>query len=99
LSEERKKGRDKDSSLLREAAGFVERYTPEMVLSENVSGIGDAKYGGVWDEFRRRLEELGYVTGSKVVCVSRFGIPQYRKRSILVAVRRELIRPEHLRIL
>jgi DNA (cytosine-5)-methyltransferase 1 len=94
LSEKRKQGREKDSNLLREAASFVERYKPEMVLSENVSGIKDPKYGGVWDEFRTSLEELGYGTGSKVVCVSRFGVPQFRKRSILVAVRRELIRQE-----
>jgi DNA (cytosine-5)-methyltransferase 1 len=94
LSDKRKQGREKDSNLLREASGFVERYNPEMVLSENVSTISDPKYGGVWDEFRTTLEELGYVTGSKTVCVSRFGVAQYRKRSILVAVRRELVRSE-----
>jgi DNA (cytosine-5)-methyltransferase 1 len=94
LSKKRKRVREKDSNLLREAAGFVARYKPEMVLSENVSGIKDPKYGGVWDEFRMTLEGLGYVTGSKVVCVSRFGIPQFRKRSILVAVRRKLVRAE-----
>jgi DNA (cytosine-5)-methyltransferase 1 len=65
-----------------------------MILSENVSSIKDPKYGGVWDEFRKTLEDLGYVTGSKVVCVSRFGVPQYRKRSILVAIPRELVRAE-----
>jgi DNA (cytosine-5)-methyltransferase 1 len=64
------------------------------VLSENVAGIGDEKYGGVWDAFRQQLEKLGYVTGSRIVCTSRFGIPQYRKRSILAAARRELVRPE-----
>ena len=96
LSEKRRKGREKDSNLLREAAGFVERFKPEMVLSENVSGIGDAKYGGVWDEFRATLETFGYVTGSQIVCVSKFGVPQFRKRSILVAARRELVRPENL---
>ena len=82
LSDRRRQGREKDSNLLREASRFVARYKPEMVLSENVSGIKDPKYGGVWDEFRTTLEELGYVTGSKTVCVSRFGVPQYRKRSI-----------------
>lgn len=95
LSEERRLGREKDSNLLREAAGFVERYKPEMVLSENVSGIGDPKYGGVWDEFQATLESLGYVTGSQIVCVSKFGVPQFRKRSILVAARRDLVRPEN----
>jgi site-specific DNA-cytosine methylase len=57
-------------------------------------GIGEEQYGGVWDALRQQLEKLGYVTGSRVVCTSRFGIPQYRKRSILAAARRELVRPE-----
>ena len=94
LSGKRKLGRERDSNLLSEASGFVARYRPEMILSENVSSIKDPKYGGVWDEFRKTLEGLGYVTGSKVVCVSRFGVPQYRKRSILVAIPRELVRAE-----
>jgi DNA (cytosine-5)-methyltransferase 1 len=48
----------------------------------------------VWDEFRETLERLGYATGSKVVCTSRFGIAQFRKRSILLAVRRDIVKPE-----
>jgi DNA (cytosine-5)-methyltransferase 1 len=94
LSDKRKKGREKDRSLLTEAAEYVSRYKPEMVLSENVAGIKDLKYGNIWEDFRERLNQLGYVTGSKVVCTSRFGVPQYRKRSILLAVRRELVREE-----
>lgn len=94
LTDERKAGRARDSNLLREAAKFVSLFRPEMVLSENVAGIKDEKFGGVWDEFRDALEEMGYATGSKVVCTSRFGVPQYRKRSVLVAVRRDMAKPE-----
>jgi DNA (cytosine-5)-methyltransferase 1 len=94
LTAERKRGRKKDTNLLREAASYVARYQPEFVLSENVASIKDPKYGGVWDDFRRRLERAGYATGSQVVCTSRFGIPQYRKRSILIAVRKDLVKPE-----
>jgi DNA (cytosine-5)-methyltransferase 1 len=96
LSEARKAARERDSNLLTEAAKFVERFRPEMVLSENVQGIRDPKYGGVWDDFRAQLEALGYVTGTKVVCTSNFGVPQYRRRSILIAVPRELAKPEFL---
>ena len=96
LSEARKAGRERDSNLLTEAAKFVERFQPEMVLSENVQGIGDPKYGGVWDDFKALLGRLGYATGSKVICTSNFGVPQYRRRSILVAVRRELVNPASL---
>lgn len=94
LSESRIAGRRRDKNLLREAAKFVARFMPELVLSENVQGIGDPRYGGVWKEFRRRLEALGYATGSKVVCASRFGVPQYRKRSILLAARRDVTLPD-----
>jgi DNA (cytosine-5)-methyltransferase 1 len=72
----------------------VRKFQPELVLSENVSGIRDPQYGGVWDDFRRSLEKMGYATGSNLVCTSRFGVPQFRRRSILMAVRRELVRPE-----
>ena len=96
MSPERLEVRTRDMNLLREACRFVDKYRPELVLSENVAGIRDEKYGGVWDDFRRRLEKLGYVTGSKVVCTSRFGIPQFRKRSILAAVRRDVVRFERL---
>jgi DNA (cytosine-5)-methyltransferase 1 len=96
LSDRRKAGRERDSNLLKEAAKFVARHRPELVLSENVAGIKDPKYGGVWDAFRDDLEALGYVTGSKLVCTSNFGIAQFRKRSILLAVRRELVKEERL---
>ena len=70
----RREGRERDRNLLNEAASFVERFSPELILSENVAGIKDLRYGGIWDTFRKRLEKLGYVTGSKVVCTSKFGV-------------------------
>ncbi len=94
LTDERKAGRRRDRNLLSEATVFVNAFRPELVLSENVQGIGDPKYGGVWENFRKDLEGLGYVTGTKVVCTSRFGIPQYRRRSILLAAKRSVVKPE-----
>lgn len=94
MSQKRQDGRTRDMNLLREACRFVGEYHPELVLSENVAGIHEEKYGGVWEAFRRQLEKLGYVTGSKVVCTSRFGVPQFRKRSILMAIRKDLVRSE-----
>ena len=94
MSDERIEGRMRDRNLLREACRFVRRYKPELVLSENVSGIRDPKYGGVWEDFQQSLKRAGYVVGEKVVCTSRFGIPQFRKRSILIGVQRDRVRPE-----
>jgi DNA (cytosine-5)-methyltransferase 1 len=96
MSDDRIERRTRDMNLLREACRFVRKFQPDLVLSENVASIGDAKYGGIWDGFRKKLERLDYATGSKVVCTSRFGIPQFRKRSILMAARRDLVRPSRL---
>lgn len=91
LTDKRQRGRKKDRGLLREAAKFVEEFKPQFVLSENVAGIGEKKYGDVWQAFRKQLKALGYITGSKVIDASHFGIPQYRKRSILMAVRESIV--------
>ncbi len=48
MSDKRIERRARDMNLLREACRFVRKYEPELVLSENVAGIGDPKYGGVW---------------------------------------------------
>jgi DNA (cytosine-5)-methyltransferase 1 len=93
MSDDRIERRSRDMNLLREACRFIRKFQPDLVLSENVAGIGDPKYGGIWEGFRKSLERLDYATGTKVVCTSRFGIPQFRKRSILMAARRELVRP------
>ena len=96
LTEKRQEARKRDRNLLSEAAKFVGHFQPELVLSENVAGIKEPRFGGIWDDFRQTLEGFGYATGSKVVCTSKFGIPQYRKRSILMAVRKDLVRGERL---
>ena len=89
LSHERVATRLRDRGLLAHACTFVERYRPDMVLSENVSGITDPRYGGVWEDFGNRLRDLSFAVSTKRVCTSDFGIPQYRKRTILAAVRTE----------
>ena len=81
--------RKKDRSLLAHAHRFVARYRPEYVLSENVAGISSTRFGGIWQDFEARLRD-NYATGSRVVCASKFGIAQRRRRSILAAVRRDL---------
>ncbi len=79
--------RYRERSLLAHTCAFVERYRPDIVLSENVVGIADPRYGGIWEDFCGRLRGMGYVVSTVSVCASDFGIAQYRKRSILGAIR------------
>lgn len=98
MSEARLEKRGRDSNLLRAALTFVREHKPELVLSENVAGISDARFGGIWKEFQAELRKLGYVTGSKAVCASYFGIAQRRKRSILLAVREDRVGHDQLNL-
>ena len=87
LSMDRVASRLRDRGLLAHACRFVERYAPDMVLSENVTGIADVRYGGVWEDFANRLRDMSYTVATQRVCASNFGIPQHRKRSILAGMR------------
>lgn len=95
MSEKRLEKRRRDSNLLHAASLFVRRFKPELIISENVAGIRDPRFGGIWSEFRDELHRLGYATGTDTVCVSKFGVAQRRKRSILLAgLRAARILPE-----
>lgn len=87
LRAERTAERLRERSLLAHTCAFVERFEPDIVLSENVAGITDPRYGGIWEDFCRRLRRMGYVVSTVRVCASDFGIAQYRKRSILGGIR------------
>lgn len=87
LTSDRAQSRDRDRNLLLQTADFIKEFKPEMVISENVVGIRNGKYRSIWNDFQSRLRNLGYAVGENVVCASRFGVPQYRRRSIIIAVK------------
>ena len=86
LRKERVAARLRDQSLLAHTCRFVEEFRPDIVLSENVAGITDSRYGGIWEDFETRLRRLSYRVSSVRVCASQLGIPQFRKRSIMGAI-------------
>lgn len=70
--------------LLREFSGIVERVKPELVTMENVPGLeGHA----VFVEFIKALEDSGYYVHSDVVECAAYGVPQTRKRLVVLASR------------
>ncbi len=78
----------RDRSLLLQCLIFVESFLPDFVFCENVAGITSSEYGNVWTIFEKRLGKLGYKTAADVVDAVDFGVPQYRKRSIMLAIRK-----------
>lgn len=79
----------KSKDLLKNFARFIEYYRPGYVLVENVPGIITNK-DSILPYFLRKLEDLGYKNPVyKVVDMSRYGVPQSRRRFSLIATRLE----------
>lgn len=75
---------DPRNSLYERVARFVELLKPEHVLIENVPTAIHGKEGAVQRSIRI-LRRLGYAVDSGVVDLSTIGVPQRRRRHVLVA--------------
>lgn len=82
----RKTRPDPDCSLVKEFARLVREGMPDLVSMENVPGL--AKHPA-FDDLTKALTDLGYKIGSRaVVSCERYGVPQRRRRLVLLACRR-----------
>ena len=89
MTADRTQSRERDLNLLSQTIGFIREFQPEMIISENVASIRTGKYSHIWRDFEKELRNLGYAVGEDRVCASRFGVPQFRRRSVLLAIRGE----------
>ena len=81
---------------------FIELVQPKMILFENVKGFTYAFDKNKKDDAEpyshkviRGLKKLGYNVKDRVIDFSQFGVPQRRKRFILVGIRKEIGSPEN----
>ena len=87
MTDERAEDRRRSQNLLAQTVGFIEAFQPEMIISENVAAIVSGQYKHIWDDFQVALQSLGYDVGSRIVCASQFGVPQRRRRSVIMALK------------
>ena len=90
---------DPRNDLIKEMSRLVEETKPVAVMIENVPGLAD-KGRELLDEFLRRLSSLGYVSDWDVLQVADYGVPQSRRRLVVVAGKGfpiELPEPTHSR--
>lgn len=72
--------------LLADFQEFVDFYRPGYVFIENVPGL-DTKSGSPLSQFKKFLKKAGYVFKAGVVNAKNYGVPQNRRRYILMANR------------
>ncbi len=79
--------RDGRRSLLSNFGKLVECYLPDYVFIENVPGIQRVVGNSTLTRFKKRLEELEYHTTFDIVDSQKYGVPQRRRRLVLLASR------------
>src|SRR3989442_11362398 len=77
----------KHSSLLSQFGRLAKEMMPDVILVENVPGLVGLKGRRIWDRFVRQLKWLGYVPEARVIDAKEYGVPQTRRRLLLVAGR------------
>ena len=81
-----KSSKDGKRNLLGEFHRFVETYMPEYIFVENVPGLqAVGEQHGPFAEFIRLLESLKYFFDHEVVTAYDYGVPQSRRRLVLLA--------------
>ncbi len=70
---------------------FVEVLKPKVVLIENVRGILTRDNGYAKERITALLKELGYELNMQVLDASEYGVPQNRKRAIMVGIRQDFL--------
>jgi DNA (cytosine-5)-methyltransferase 1 len=79
---------DPKNRLYLAMARAAELFEPEHVVVENVPGIVHDR-DRVLQRTRGELEQLGYSTWAEVVDLSTFGVPQLRRRHVMIATKAE----------
>jgi DNA (cytosine-5)-methyltransferase 1 len=72
--------------LLEDFQDFVEYYMPGYVFIENVPGF-DTNEDSPLEQFKEFLNKKGYVFSDGIVNAKNYGVPQNRRRYILIASR------------
>ena len=76
--------KDPRNDLVLEMARLIEEMMPKIVMMENVPGL-TSRGKPLLDEFVERLESLGYLVNKDILQMADYGVPQSRRRLVLLA--------------
>jgi len=83
----RRAASDPRNSMLIKAAQLAVDAKPKVIILENVSGVVAGAHRSYWNAAHGIIEAAGYKTREFRIVGTSFGLPQIRKRMILLAAR------------
>ena len=88
---------DPRNQLFKDFVEIVRNLRPKIVVMENVEGILTFDKGNIYRQINKLYKEMGYKIEGRVLLASNYGVPQKRKRVIIICVREDIkILPEEL---
>ena len=81
---------DPRNQLFKEYARIIAEVKPKMFLMENVSGMVTMQKGKVFELIKKELSNCGYTLYDKLLNAKDFGVPQSRRRMIIIGVRKDI---------
>ena len=78
---------DPRNFLFLEYMKYVQVFSPDYIILENVSGMTMRKGGQFVNDIQSAMQNLGYNVSIQLVNAAEFGVPQLRKRLIFVGVK------------
>ncbi|CAC9960838.1 DNA-cytosine methyltransferase (EC 2.1.1.37) [uncultured Gammaproteobacteria bacterium] len=85
-----KNEKDPRNSLFYEYLRAVNEIKPNYIIFENVAGFSTMYNGSAYQALIQELDAMGYCTISSILEASDFGLPQMRKRTIVVGWKKTL---------
>ncbi len=84
--------KDERGLLFYEYIRILENKKPKFFLAENVPGIVSRTHLPEFNKILRMFSKVGYETSYKLLDARNYGVPQERKRVIIVGLRKDLKR-------
>lgn len=81
---------DPRNQLFKEFVSIVDMTKPKIVLFENVEGILTFNGGETYEAIHELFSGLGYRTEGRLLKIDKYGVPQKRKRVIIICTRNDL---------
>lgn len=91
--DQKRLGKDPARNLLQEYMRLVATLKPKAFLFENVPGLAFSTHQRFLNQLVGRAKKAGYSTAWSILRADQFGVPQTRRRLILIGLRNKPVTP------